>query len=72
VRKIFDEINIFEGITKNPLFIIIWLIITGGQAIIIEVGSRAFKVADGGLPYPHWIIAIGCGFLTWIVAIFIK
>jgi hypothetical protein len=29
-------------------------------------------VADGGLPWPHWVIAIGCGLCTWIVAFLVK
>jgi Ca2+ transporting ATPase len=30
VRKIHDELNIFEGITENMTYIIIWLIVAGG------------------------------------------
>ena len=50
-RKINDEKNIFEGITKNMMFIFIWFFIAAGQAIITEFGGRALKVALGGLPW---------------------
>lgn len=33
-RKIHDEWNIFEGILKNPIFIVLWFLIIGGQVII--------------------------------------
>lgn len=67
VRKIHDEKNIFDGITENFTYIIIWLIICVGQALIIEFGSVAMKCNNGGLNYSHWIIAILLGFTTWIV-----
>jgi Ca2+-transporting ATPase len=34
-RKINDEINIFDGIRKNKMFIAVWLIIVIGQFIIV-------------------------------------
>lgn len=50
-RKINDELNIFDGIFKNKMFLIIWILIIGGQAIIVEFGSTALKVAKDGLPW---------------------
>jgi hypothetical protein len=38
-----------------------------GQAIIVELGGNAMKVAYSGLHGVHWAIAIGIGFGTWIV-----
>jgi hypothetical protein len=70
-RKIDNEKNIFDGVLENPYFVVIWFIIGGGQAIIIEFSGPAFKVATGGLHYSHWIIAIGLGFSTWIVRFFL-
>jgi Ca2+ transporting ATPase len=71
-RKINDEINIFKGLLENPTFLIIWIIIVGGQGIIMEFGSRALKVNDGGLHYSHWIIAILLGLSTWFVNLGLK
>ena len=71
-RKINDETNIFEGIFDNVTYVIIWLIIFGGQALIMEFGEQALKVNKGGLHYSHWIIAILLGLTTWIVSYFLK
>lgn len=29
-RKIYDELNLFSGITSNMMYIVIWVIIAGG------------------------------------------
>lgn len=71
-RKINDEINIFDGFFKNWVFVVIYIVIFGAQALIIQVGSRAFKVTPGGLSWVHWVIALGLGFTTWILALFLK
>jgi P-type Ca2+ transporter type 2B len=67
VRKVNDEINIFNALFENPYYIIIWFIIVGGQVIIVELTGETFKVTPGGIHYAHWIIAIILGFTTWIV-----
>lgn len=72
VRVIHDEMNQFKGMDTNYTYWVIFLIIIGGQAIIIEVGSRAFKVCGDGLHYSHWIISILLGLTTWIVNFFVK
>jgi len=33
-RKVHDEFNIFEGITTNATFIILWFVVIGGQVLI--------------------------------------
>lgn len=71
-RKINDEFNVFEGFFRNPVFAILWFLIFGAQALIVEVGSRAFKVSTGGLHYSHWIIALGLGVTTWILSALLK
>jgi hypothetical protein len=50
-RKINDEKNIFDGISKNMMYLVVWVIIAAGQFIIIHFGGRAIKVAIGGLPW---------------------
>ena len=54
------------------MFVLVWIVIAGGQVIIIQVGSYAMKVSIGGLPWEHWVIAVGLGLTTWIVAFFVK
>ena len=71
-RKISNELNIFAGITGNYIFLGVWLLIAGAQAVIIEFGSKALKVSQGGLPYQQWLVALGFGFGQWVVAWLIK
>ena len=71
-RKIHDEINVFEGIFKNWMYIGVWILIAAGQVIIVEVGSVAMKVSKGGLPWQQWLIALLCGFLTFLIAFIVK
>lgn len=49
-RKIHDELWIFEGMSKNIPFIIVWAIIVIGQ-IAISFSGKIFKLHPGGL---HW------------------
>lgn len=48
-RKIHDEWNIFEGIHKNLIFIILWFLIIGGQVVITQFGQRVFICCLDGL-----------------------
>jgi len=71
VRKVNDEKNIFDGILNNPYYIIIWIIIVGGQVIIIELTGETFKVSKYGLHIYHWIIAVILGLCTWVIRFFL-
>lgn len=42
-RKLKDEINVFKGITKNMLFIVIVVIIVLSQALIVSVGGKVMN-----------------------------
>lgn len=66
VRKINDEKNIFQGIFNNKIYLAVWAFIIAAQAIIVEFGSTAIKVSPGGLPWQHWLLAIGFGVLVVI------
>ena len=50
-RKIHDEKNIFEGITSNKLFLIMWFFICFFQIIVIEFLEVIMECARGGLPW---------------------
>ena len=67
-RKIFDEKNIFEGITKNPLFFIIVGIIISLQFLLISFTGIAFQVYQrsgiGGLTVEGWFICIAFASLS--------
>lgn len=62
-RKIFDEVNVFKGITKNPLFLIIVGVIILLQFLLISFTGIAFHVyrkdGIGGLTVEQWFICIG-------------
>jgi magnesium-transporting ATPase (P-type) len=48
-RKINDELNIFEGILTNAMFLGVWLVIVLGQFFIVTFGGWAMKVHLDGL-----------------------
>ena len=55
--------NVFSGILNNPIFVSILVITAGLQVIIVEFGSIAFHVSEGGLEakYWGWSILLGSG-----------
>lgn len=71
-RKIHDELNVFEGIHKNFIFIIVWFIIVFGQVIISTFGNRVFVVCLDGLDSVQWAMAIGVGLTSFFVNFILK
>ncbi|KAK0724204.1 hypothetical protein B0H67DRAFT_101167 [Lasiosphaeris hirsuta] len=61
-RRLDNNLNIFERITKNWFFIVINLIMIGGQVLIIFVGSTAFKIHP--LNGKEWGLSIGLGAIS--------
>ncbi|AEO60434.1 hypothetical protein MYCTH_2309634 [Thermothelomyces thermophilus ATCC 42464] len=61
-RRLDNKLNIFEGITRNYFFIIINLIMIGGQVLIIFVGGEAFKITR--LNGKEWGLSIGLGAIS--------
>jgi Ca2+-transporting ATPase len=61
-RRLDNRLNIFEGITHNYFFIIINLIMVGGQVLIIFVGGQAFKITR--LDGKEWGMSIGLGAIS--------
>jgi P-type Ca2+ transporter type 2B len=60
-RKIKDEVWVFEGLGRAPLFIGVWLVTAGLQVLIIQVGSWAFYVNKHGLTVEQWFTCIAWG-----------
>ncbi|PTB65191.1 cation transporting ATPase [Trichoderma citrinoviride] len=58
-RRIDNKLNIFEGLHRNWLFMLMMSIMVGGQIIIIYVGGDAFVVVR--LTSEQWGISIGLG-----------
>ncbi|KAL1837372.1 hypothetical protein VTJ49DRAFT_3954 [Mycothermus thermophilus] len=61
-RRLDNRLNIFEGITRNYFFMIINLIMVGGQVLIIFVGGQAFKITP--LNGKEWGLSIGLGAIS--------
>ncbi|KFY25613.1 hypothetical protein V493_04556 [Pseudogymnoascus sp. VKM F-4281 (FW-2241)] len=66
-RRIDNKLNIFEGITRNWLFIGINLSMIVGQVIIVMVGGRALQVVR--LNGAQWGYSIALGSLSIPVAV---
>ncbi|KAK3904170.1 hypothetical protein C8A05DRAFT_32058 [Staphylotrichum tortipilum] len=61
-RRLDNKLNIFEGITRNYFFLVINLIMVGGQVLIIFVGGEAFKIVP--LNGKEWGLSIGLGAIS--------
>lgn len=61
-RRLDNKLNVFESIHKNFFFLLVNLIMIGGQVLIIFVGREAFKIVpmDG----KEWGLSIGLGAMS--------
>ncbi|KAK7414840.1 plasma membrane calcium [Neonectria punicea] len=69
-RRIDNKLNIFEGLHKNHLFMLMMAIMVGGQLIIIYVGGDAFVVVK--LNGPQWAISVVLGFFSIPIGVLIR
>ncbi|GAA5906237.1 hypothetical protein JCM6882_006083 [Rhodosporidiobolus microsporus] len=69
-RRLDRKLNVFTGIWKNPYYLVIFLIMVGGQAIIVNFGGAAFHVHRIGWNY--WIISIIIGFISMPIAVLLR
>lgn len=65
-RKINDEVNIFEGVFQNTMFMVVWIIIVAGQFFMVQFGGRSMKVHLNGLTGTQWIITVCIALVTFI------
>lgn len=56
--------NVFSGILRNKLFCAILLTTIILQILIVEFGTVAFHVAEGGLSGKYWAVSVGIGALS--------
>ncbi|CAI7835025.1 unnamed protein product [Closterium sp. NIES-53] len=61
-----DKLNIFEGLHKNPLFILVLVVSLGFQIIIVEFLHNFAKTTS--LTVTQWFICVGIGFVSWPLA----
>lgn len=65
--------NPFQGITINPLFLIIIAGIFVLQALLISFAGTAFGVySHYGLTIQHWLMTIGIGSISLVVSFVLK
>ena len=57
-----DSIRLLRGVSKNPLFVIISLIIFVGTVIVVNFGGALFQVVP--LSYEQWVVIFGLAFLV--------
>ena len=69
-RRIDNKLNIFEGLMKNHLFMLMATIMVAGQVLIIFVGSTAFSVER--ITGAQWGISLVLGALSIPVGIIIR
>ncbi|CRG85033.1 Ca2+-transporting ATPase [Talaromyces islandicus] len=69
-RRLDNHFNIFEGMFRNYWFLLIQLIIVGGQVLIIFVGGQAFSIER--LNGPQWAVSLVLGVISIPVAVIIR
>ncbi|KAH9820589.1 hypothetical protein DFH28DRAFT_1079434 [Melampsora americana] len=69
-RVLNRSLNIVQGLFKNVYFLIIMLIMVGGQVLIVEVGGAAFQVTRIGAK--DWAICVIIGALSLPVGVIVK
>jgi len=62
-RSLLNNINIFKGISKNPIFLAIVVITMGLQLLIVEFGTDAVKTAP--LTAELWGWSVFFGSISW-------
>ncbi|KAK5662281.1 hypothetical protein OQA88_8187 [Cercophora sp. LCS_1] len=69
-RRIDNKLNIFEGLHKNHMFMLMMAIMTAGQVIIIFFSEEVFGVTR--LNGVQWAISLVLGFLSIPVGVLIR
>ncbi|GAB2219094.1 hypothetical protein Droror1_Dr00006722 [Drosera rotundifolia] len=62
-----DQLNIFEGVVKNPLFIGIVGVTLVMQIVIVEFLGKFTSTAR--LSWKLWLVCIAIGFVSWPLAV---
>ncbi|CAG8547962.1 8146_t:CDS:2 [Paraglomus brasilianum] len=69
-RRIDDHLNVFRNILNNHVFILIQLIVIGGQFFIVEFGGVAFGTVS--LTGTQWLVTVIIGFLSLPIGLIIR
>jgi Ca2+ transporting ATPase len=71
-RVIDDGFNIFVRIETNLMFIVIWIVEIGAQALIVLFTTFVFNVSSPSISAEHWGICLAFAFLTFPVNFLLK
>lgn len=63
-RRLDNRFDIFEGILRNPFFLLVSFLLVGGQVLIMLLGGAAFKVVH--LNAREWTVSVGIGSLSLV------
>ncbi|GLA32609.1 ATPase, Ca transporting, plasma membrane [Aspergillus niger] len=70
-RRIDNHLNIMQGVLRNRWFIVIQIIIIGGQVLIVFLGGKAFAVQRLDQP-SQWAVSVLLGALAVPMGIMIR
>ena len=62
-RKLYDEINIFEGFMRSPFFLPIVAFTAGFQVLMVEVAKEFMETRSQS--WERWVLALIIGFCVW-------
>lgn len=71
-RKINDEVNIFEGIHRSSLFVVLVVLISILQFVFITFGGRAIGCVNNGLDMEGWVICMLIGSISLPMSFLLK
>ena len=69
-RELFNRYNVFRGLHKNPIFMLIIFVTAALQILIVELGGKFVRTTP--LPLDLWAWAVLIGFISLPLALFIR
>ncbi|CAH1756465.1 4762_t:CDS:2 [Entrophospora sp. SA101] len=69
-RSIDDNLNVFRNIFHNHIFIIVQIVVLGGQFLIVEYGGVAFGTTK--LTWYQWLVTVLIGSLSLPIGLIIR
>jgi len=69
-RSIFDDIDVYSGALKNPIFMAVSVVTLALQVMLVEVGGEWLHTTP--LSINHWFITIGLGAIAIPVGIVMR
>lgn len=71
-RKINDQVNIFDGITTNPAFIVVWTLIVIFQICCVQLFGMFMSVHVKGLTGVQWLYCLLIALVTFPINLLLK